>query len=162
MASHALAATLVVAALFAVVGCGSQSTAQPSSEAITIDTAWTRPTPLKATAAAVYARVANASGNTDAITYVMVPSGIAAGATLNKASPATKTTGASPSSPTVGMKAVERIPVPAGGSVELVPGGYEVMMLWLDRRLTAGDSFQAVFGFESGIVKTVRVKVRAE
>ena len=161
IAGHALAGTLVVAALLAMMGCGSRSTAQTSAEAITIDNAWTRPTPAKATAAAVYAHVANASGNTDAITYVKVPRGIAAGATLNRASPATKRNGASLSPPTVGMKAVEQIPVPAGGSVELVPDGYEVLMLRPDRRLTGGDSFQAVFGFESGIVKTVRVKVRA-
>jgi copper(I)-binding protein len=162
--SGAATGTLVMVALLATAGCGSRSTVQTSTsaEAITIDIAWTRPTPAKATAAAVYARVANASGHADAITYVKVPSGIAAGATLNTPSPATGTNRASPSSPTVGMKAVEQIPVPAGGSVRLVPGGYEVLMLGLDRRLTAGDSFQAVFGFASGIVQTVRVKVRVQ
>lgn len=46
------------------------------------------------------------------------------------------------------MRPVKKIDVPAGGKVELKPGGYHVMLLNLKRDLKAGDSIEVTLQFE--------------
>jgi copper(I)-binding protein len=45
------------------------------------------------------------------------------------------------------MEPVERLPVPAGTTVRLVPGGYHVMLSGMTTRLEPGDSLEVVLGF---------------
>jgi copper(I)-binding protein len=46
------------------------------------------------------------------------------------------------------MQEVAQIDVPAGGSVELKPGGYHVMLMKLAAPIAAGDSVPVTLTFE--------------
>jgi hypothetical protein len=59
------------------------------------------------------------------------------------------------------MKQVEGgIEVPAGGQVELKPGGYHVMLIGLTRDLNVGDKFPVTLEFASGAKLQVEAEVR--
>ena len=59
------------------------------------------------------------------------------------------------------MQAVQGgIEVPAGGQVELKPGGYHVMLIGLTRDLNAGDKFPVTLEFASGAKLQVEAEVR--
>ncbi|MCA1790233.1 MAG: copper chaperone PCu(A)C, partial [Thioalkalivibrio sp.] len=48
------------------------------------------------------------------------------------------------------MRAVDSIPVPAGGEVVLEPGGYHIMLIGLRSALAEGDSVAMVLRLRSG------------
>ena len=52
------------------------------------------------------------------------------------------------------------IEVPAGGQVELKPGGYHVMLIGLMRDLSDGEKFPLTLQFEKGGEVTVEAEVR--
>ncbi len=56
------------------------------------------------------------------------------------------------------MTPVERLEVPAGGTVELKPGGYHLMMMGLQSQLSSGSKVDIELVFE----KAGKVKVTAE
>ena len=58
------------------------------------------------------------------------------------------------------MSAVGRLPLPAGKSVELKPGGYHVMLMDLVRPLKEGDLVPVTLTFEdkAGAKQTIEVK----
>ena len=58
------------------------------------------------------------------------------------------------------MAKVPSIEVPAGGSVELKPGSFHVMLIGLTRELRGGDTFPLTLTFESGATGTVQVTVK--
>ncbi len=58
------------------------------------------------------------------------------------------------------MKPVDSIPIPAGGTVTLEPGGYHVMVFGLQEDLVVGDSLKVTLNFESGATKTVTAEVK--
>jgi copper(I)-binding protein len=60
------------------------------------------------------------------------------------------------------MRAVPRIELPAGKSVELKPGGYHLMLLQLKRQLKAGDTVPIRLRVEGKDKSVTRVDVRAE
>ena len=53
------------------------------------------------------------------------------------------------------------LPVPAGGSVVLKPGGYHVMLIGLKKPLAAGESIPLTLTFEKAGNISVTVPVRA-
>jgi periplasmic copper chaperone A len=53
------------------------------------------------------------------------------------------------------------LPVPAGGSVALKPGGYHVMLIGLKKQLTAGETFPLTLTFEKAGNIFVAVPVKA-
>jgi hypothetical protein len=59
------------------------------------------------------------------------------------------------------MKAVDRLPVPAGKSVALTPGGYHMMLFDLKAPLNAGDVVPLTLTFEDGAGKKSIVEVKA-
>jgi len=59
------------------------------------------------------------------------------------------------------MRAVERLPLPAGVSVELRPGGYHVMLMSLQRTMNAGDAVPITLTFEDNSGKRTSVEVKA-
>lgn len=59
------------------------------------------------------------------------------------------------------MRAVPRLPVPAGGSVELRPGGLHLMLMRPHAPLKAGDSVDVVLELEGGATRVVRFEVRS-
>jgi copper(I)-binding protein len=58
----------------------------------------------------------------------------------------------------MGMRPIARLEIPAGGSVELKPGGYHVMLIDLNQELKAGDKIEITLKFE----KAGEIKVTAE
>ena len=57
------------------------------------------------------------------------------------------------------MRHVKSIPVPAGGSVVLKPGGYHVMLMGLTRKLKEGETFPLTVAFDNGTKTQVTVKI---
>ena len=57
------------------------------------------------------------------------------------------------------MRPVEAIPVPAGRTVTLAPGGHHVMMIGLKGKLSEGDGFPMTLVFEKAGEVTVTVPV---
>jgi|SRR5437764_1761395 len=58
------------------------------------------------------------------------------------------------------MRRVDSINVPAGGSVELKPGGYHLMVIGLKKELKEGDEVKVTLRFTGDVLKTVTVPVK--
>jgi hypothetical protein len=58
------------------------------------------------------------------------------------------------------MKPVVSIPVPAGGSVKLEPGGLHVMLIGLQKKLATGDKISLTLNFEKAPPLTVEAEVK--
>ena len=58
----------------------------------------------------------------------------------------------------MGMRKIDRLDIPAGGTVALEPGGYHIMLIDLTRELKAGEKIEITLKFE----KAGDVKVTAE
>lgn len=59
------------------------------------------------------------------------------------------------------MSAIERLPLPAGKSVELAPGGYHVMLMGIAKPLKEGDTVPLTLTFEDKGGKKTNVEVKA-
>lgn len=59
------------------------------------------------------------------------------------------------------MRAVSRIDLPAGTTVELKPGGYHLMLMNLDRRLRDGETVPITLIFEGADKKREQVEIKA-
>jgi len=59
------------------------------------------------------------------------------------------------------MRPVEDIPVPAGGSVTLQPGGLHLMFMGLTRNVTAGETIPVTLRFAEAGEVTVQLRVEA-
>ena len=57
------------------------------------------------------------------------------------------------------MRRISQIDIPANGSVELKPGSYHVMLMGLDKGLTAGTTESLTLTFSDNSQKTVEVSV---
>jgi periplasmic copper chaperone A len=64
--------------------------------------------------------------------------------------------------PMMGMREIPSIPVPAGGAVELVPGGLHLMVIDLVDDLEVGATYDLVLEFEQAEPITVTVEVRED
>jgi copper(I)-binding protein len=58
------------------------------------------------------------------------------------------------------MHRVDSIKIPAGGSVELKPGGYHLMVIGLKKDLKEGDEVSFTLQFSGEIRKTLKVPVK--
>lgn len=58
------------------------------------------------------------------------------------------------------MQPVDSIPVPAGESVELKPGGYHIMLLDVQKTLAPGDTIEVTLTFENAGEVTTTAEVR--
>ena len=52
------------------------------------------------------------------------------------------------------------IEIPAGGTAELKPGSYHLMLMGVKRSLSVGDSFAVQLKFEKSGIKTVYAKIK--
>ncbi len=64
--------------------------------------------------------------------------------------------------PMMGMREIDAIEIPAGETVELVPGGLHIMLIDLVEDLEVGDRFEVTLTFEHAGDVTVTAEVRAQ
>ena len=62
----------------------------------------------------------------------------------------------------MGMRKIDKLDIPAGGKVELKPGGYHIMLIELTRELKAGDKVEITLTFEKAGDVKVTAEVRAQ
>ena len=130
-----------LAALIAVGGAALAQQAQPAAK-VEVTKAWARATPGKSTIGAAYATVTAAAG----VRLVAATTPVAGVAQLHQH---TMDNGV------MKMRQVDAVPVPAGQTVTLSPGGYHIMLMDLKAPLVAGQSFPLTLTFEkAGTVET--------
>ena len=114
----------------------------------TVDRAWARATPGAAKTGAVYLRIASPTADR----LVGLASPVAGKAELHSHVE---------EGGVMQMRPVEGgLPVPAGGTLELTPGGpLHIMLVELKQKLKAGDSFPLTLLFEKAGAREVSVKV---
>jgi copper(I)-binding protein len=150
-----LAPILVIALLVAACGGGSGS-------AIKVTDPWSRTSPKVAGAGAAYMVIENTGAAADNLlggksdvakavevheTYEMTP----------EAAPSDAMGGSM-----MGMRRIDKLEIPAGGKVELKPGGYHIMLIDLTRELKAGETIEITLTFEKAGAVKVTAEVRAQ
>ena len=142
-----LASLLVVASL---AGCSSAATTAPSAAAPTVSDAWVRPPMGSGQPAGGYMIITNPGGQADALVGVSSP--VATSVEIHET-----TTDASGMT---GMHPVDRLDVPAGGSVTLQPGGYHLMLMGVTQPLAVGTTVELDLVFEYAGDVTIQAEVR--
>lgn len=59
------------------------------------------------------------------------------------------------------MRALDGVDIPAGGTLELAPGGKHIMLMELKDKLVVGEKIEVTFTFEHAGARTVSVPVNA-
>lgn len=149
---------LLVAALIAgsvAIGCSSGG----STAEVVITDAWARPSSAMASAGAAYMTIQNNGTAADALVGASSPAAttVEVHETVMMGSPAP---GASDDGGMMGMRPVERLEIPAGGSVELKPGSYHIMLIGLKQDLNAGDTIEITLTFEKAGELALSVPVK--
>lgn len=166
--SNVRRALVALAATALVAGCGGDG------GAIEVSDAWARTSPSMASAGAAYMEITNTGDGDDALIGAAVDPGIAATVEIHETVTMESDGGGMGSDTTMGgmgtdttmgggmmtMQPVERIDIPAGGSVSLEPGGYHVMFLDLAAPFEAGDSIEITLTFENAGEQVVTAEVR--
>lgn len=121
----------LVAAVLPVVAVAAPALAAP-----TVTAAWSRPAVQGATGAGF---MTLSSAKADALVGVETP--VAASVQMHQSMM---------HDGMAMMMAAPSIPIPAGGTVTLAPGGYHLMLLQLRKALNVGDRVPATLTFASG------------
>jgi copper(I)-binding protein len=141
--------------------------AQAQSQTIQISNAWARSAPMAhgsmgsgsmekgsmGKGSAPTSDMGHMEGATSAIYVTITNTGGQADALLSASSDAAKTAELHETKNDGGvmkMRPVTKINVPAGGKIEMKPGGYHVMLLGLKRDLKKGDRVPVTLKFERG------------
>ena len=133
---------LLISALALLAACGQGGTSD-----IEVSNAWARPTRGDAPGA-VYVTIQNKGGEDDRLTGVMTDH--AAMAMVHQTEL---------SNGVARMRMAGEINLPAGDSIEMVPGGTHIMLEGLRTPLRTGDSFQLVLKFRDSADENVTVRV---
>lgn len=148
---------------FGLVACGDDD--KPAEQGIAITDAWARTSPMNAQYGAAYMTIV--SPVDDALIAASVDSSVAAKVELHETvaaettMPETTMPGTTmPGGGMMEMRPVDRIALPAGNPVLLVPGGYHVMLIDLAAPLQVGTSISMTLNFEKSGTQTVSVPVR--
>lgn len=147
-----LSAIAALALLLAACGAGASPSAvsSPPAGSIRAEGAWARPSMGMERAVAVYMTLHNETGVADSLVGAESP----AAGTVE-----VHETTADPSGQ-MAMHPVEKIDIPAGGSVELKTGGYHIMLIDLTAELTAGDEVEVTLQFATAPDLVVTAEVR--
>jgi hypothetical protein len=182
-ASRSARLFLVVTATVALVaGCSapgaSPAAANPSLAAnaspaagITVTDGWGRTSSAMASAEAVYATITNAGSTADALVGASSPAArtvevhetVVIGSPMPSASGEMGTASTMPSASggtMMGMRPVARVEIAPGGSLQLKPGSYHVMLIGLVKDLKAGDTIDVTFMFEKAGPITFKAQIR--
>ena len=168
---HMLArlAPIAIVALL-VAACGGTA-----SGGIKVSDAWSRTSPMVAGAGALYMVIENTGSTADALTggttdiattvevhetYAVESMPAESQAMGGMESPAASDGGMGGS--VMAMRQIERLDVPAGGTVELKPGGYHIMLIGLTRELVVGEKIDITLAFEKAGDLKVTAEVRGQ
>jgi copper(I)-binding protein len=153
-----LLAVVAGAGLFA--SCGSDD----SSSGPEITKVWARTSPMETSLGAVYMSISAKDG--DELTDVSVDASIAAMAQIHEMVMATTDTSMSMTSDAPAgemvMQEVDSVVIDADGSVDLMPGGYHIMLMELAAPLELGAKFEVTLTFATAGKITVVAEVRDE
>lgn len=157
--------TTVFAVGLMLVAMGCASTTTTDRGAIRIENAWARRAPMAPAAAhggmsgmsgmpapangAVYATIRNEGASGDAL--VSATSSVAEKVELHEVKN---------EAGVMAMRPIDKLEVPAGGLVEMKPGGYHIMLLGLKRELNPGDSVPVTLTFQKAAPVSVTATVR--
>ena len=158
------------------------STSQPADDAaISTSGAWARTSPAVASAGAVYVKITNDSDSDDALVAAAVDPSVAMKAELHETKAADggmssttapeqgmgqtgdahgSSTTAMGGSGMMTMAEVAKIPVAAGTTVALEPGGYHIMLMELVEPLALGEKVKVTLTFEKAGDVVVEAEVR--
>lgn len=142
-------ALVVVGAFLATLGACSSGGGAGSS--VTVSDAWVRVPKNAMGPTGAYMTIANAGSADDALLSASSP--VAGSVEIHQT-----TTDASGMT---GMSPVDQVPVPAGKSASLAPGGFHMMLMNLNRTLAAGDTVELDLTFQKAGRVTVQAEVRA-
>jgi len=127
------------------------SSAFTQGASIQVEQPWSRATPTGASTGAVYLTITNKSHDTDRLLGAL--SDVADKSQIHEMKVVNGT---------MEMREVSGgLPVPAGGSVVLKPGGYHVMLIGLKKPLKAGETIPLTLDFEKAGKVSITVPVRA-
>jgi copper(I)-binding protein len=176
---RAIGAALVTMALLAACGSdddssGETTTTAPPTAEVEVTDAWARTSPAVATAGAVYMTITNTGELADVLVGAAVAPSVARTVELHETvegqgddSMSTTTAMGGDMTTTTGMgggmmtmQPVDEIPVPAGETVTLEPGGYHVMLLELAEPLEVGTTITVTLTFEQSGPVEVTADVR--
>ena len=141
--------TSVLASIVLLCGAAAASAQAPPVTTV-ISNAWARPTVQGQTAGGGYLRIDNKGAFGDRLI----------GASSDAAS-SVELHSMTMDGEVMRMRRVEAIDVPAGGSVELKPGGLHLMLIGLKAPLRAGSTIPLTLRFEKGGEVRVEAKVAA-
>ena len=174
MRSSALRPLIVLATVALVVAaCSSSgSSAAPSASAapatagpggaMAVTDAWARAMPPGQTTSAVYLKIANETGQDDAL--VSVTTNATATAEIHEVMAVSADPAASADSGMgggmMGMQPIAKLPIPAGGSVELKPGAFHIMLIDVKDPLKDGATIEVTLNFEKAPPVTLTVPVK--
>lgn len=156
------------------------TTAEVSEDEITISGQWARTSPSMTSAGAVYLQITNGTDSDDALFAASVDRTIAGSAEVHENVSSDDSEGDmhddgamdddgdmdgdgdmhEGSGGMMTMQEVDEIPVPAGETVTLEPGGYHIMLMDLVEPLETGDTFEVTLTFSYGGDVVVEVEVR--
>lgn len=139
---------LLPALVLALAACGGG--AGTATGDLTVTDAWARASTGMGMAGAAYLTIANGTGTDD--TLLAVRTDAARSPEIHE----TTSSGGM-----MGMQKVDRVPVPAGKTVRLEPGGLHVMLIGLTGELVPGSTIELVLVFETAGEVTVTAEVRA-
>jgi periplasmic copper chaperone A len=168
-----LAPVLVIALLVAACGGGSGS-------AIKVSDPWSRNAAKTAGAGAAYMIIENTGSAADSLrggrsdvakavevheTYEMTPEAAPSDGMGGGESPMASqmpAASAGMGGSMMGMRRIDKLEIPAGGKVELKPGGYHIMLIDLTRELKAGETIEITLTFEKAGEVKITAEVRAQ
>jgi periplasmic copper chaperone A len=123
----------------------------PASGGVVVKDAFTRASPTGAETGGAFATIVNHSKSADRL--------------MSASSPAAKTVELHETVNENGVMKMVHLPegwaIPAGGTLELKPGGKHIMLIGLTAPLKAGEKIQMTLNFEKAGAKTIEVPVKA-
>jgi hypothetical protein len=159
---RSLAALLFGLALLVLTACAG------GGRGIVVQDAWVRPSPLPGGNGAAYMVIRNTGAEDDALLSVQtdVAQTVEIHETFTMEGEGDQGMGdmgddSDMAGEMMGMRPVESIPVPAGGSATLEPGGYHVMLMGVEP-LQAGQKVTLTLTFEHAGTVQVEAEVREE